>query len=144
MLKVLGVRVKVGTRTSTIDTRTGKSTDDGETDHNREVESVSRVPTGCPASAASSLIGSPHRSETTPLGSKGNTVGQKGSGPGEEDGSGTEGETESTFFTTEFGKFHTPVNGTKEGEEDGTVGDLNMLNEVQVLKNVGKLGPRAI
>lgn len=117
MLKVLSVRIKVGTRTSTVDTRAGKSTNDGETDYDREVESVSRVPTGCPASAASSLIGSPHRSETTPLDSKGNTVAQKGSGPGKEDRGGTEGETESTFFTTEFGKFHTPVNSTEEGEE---------------------------
>lgn len=144
VLKVLSVRIKVGTRTSTVDTRAGKSTNDGETDYDREVESVSRVPTGCPASAASSLIGSPHRSETTPLGSKGNTVAQKGSGPGEEDRGGTEGETESTFFTTEFGKFHTPVNGTEEGEEDGTVRDLDMLHEMEVLKDVGELSPRAI
>lgn len=140
MLKVLSVGIKVGPRTSTVEACTGKSTDNGETDHERKVESVSRVPTGCPAGAASSLIGSPQCSETTPLGRKCNTVGQKGSGPGEEDGGSAECKTESTFFTTKFGKFHTPMNSTEEGEKDGSVGDLDMLHQMEVLKNVDELG----
>lgn len=140
MLKVLSVGIKVGPRTSTVEACTGKSTDNGETDHERKVESVSRVPPGCPAGAASSLIGSPQRSETTPLGRKCNTVGQKGSGPGEEDGGSAECKTESTFFTTKFGKFHTPMNSTEEREKDGSVGDLDMLHQMEVLKNVDELG----
>lgn len=140
MLKVLSVGIKVSPRTSTVETCTGKSTDNGETDHKREVESVSGVPTGRPAGAASSLIGSPQRSEATPLGSKCDAVAQKGSGPGEEDGSSAERKTESTFFTAKFGEFHTPMNSTKEGKKDGTVSDLDMLHQMEVLKDVDELG----
>ena len=52
--------------------------------------------------------------------------------PSEDQRDGSHNQTKEDIFTTVSDKIHAPVQGTKEGEDDGTIGDLHFLENVKV------------
>lgn len=56
---------------------------------------------------------------------------EESGGPSEQHGERAESQTPPALLTAQTGKLHTPVDGTQEREDDGTIGDLHMLDRVQ-------------
>lgn len=84
---------------------------------------------GCP------LIKEPHSCEPSPLRGEGHSVTQERRGPCKEYGQSADDKTVVSLGSTELGELHTPVQGTQEGKDDRPVGDLDVLEGVQVLKS---------
>ena len=61
---------------------------------------------------------------------------EKSCRPGEEDRQSSHSESGVSLFSAKFGELHTPVQRAEEGEDDGTVGDLDMLDHVKVFQGV--------
>ncbi len=59
---------------------------------------------------------------------------QESSRPSHEDGDGAQDQTTVTMNSTQFGEFHTPMQCSQEGENDGTISDLDVLKGVEVVE----------
>jgi hypothetical protein len=56
---------------------------------------------------------------------------QESSRPSKEDRDYTNRKTPPSLLTTELGEFETPVDGTEEREDNGSVSDLNVFDRVE-------------
>jgi hypothetical protein len=56
---------------------------------------------------------------------------QESGRPSEQDWYNTNRKTFPSLLTTHFGEFESPVDGSEERENDGSVGDLNMLDRME-------------
>lgn len=100
-----------------------------EGQHDEDRKQTAFKPT--PAVGARTLVDHPGAGEAEPLGDEGHAVRQESGRPSEQDGDDTDRESFVALLTAELGELHAPVDSSEEGEDDGSVGDLDVLDQVE-------------
>lgn len=87
-----------------------------------------------PSLLAGLLVDQPQSGESEPLGHEREAVRQERRRPREQDGHDAEGESAVAVLSALLAELHTPVDRTEEGEDDRAVGDLYVLDNMQLVQ----------
>lgn len=90
------------------------------------------------------MVNHPGTGKRTPLGRERDPVAEERGRPRDEQRQGTQDQTPVALGTAVRDKLHTPVQGTEEGEDRGAIGDLDVLDRVQVRECGLKVEPGEI